>query len=77
MNYCYDQLAEGGRIILGNFHPDNKSKAFQDHVLDWKLLHRTEEDMDHLYQKSKFKSKSTNIWFEEQRINLFAECVKT
>lgn len=77
MNYCYDQLAEGGRIILGNFHPDNKSKAFQDHVLDWKLLHRTEEDMDQLYQKSKFKSKSTNIWFEEQRINLFAECVKT
>jgi hypothetical protein len=77
MNYCYDQLAEGGRIILGNFHPDNKSKAFQDHVLDWKLLHRTEENMDQLYQKSKFKSKSTNIWFEEQRINLFAECVKT
>jgi len=76
MNYCYDRLADGGRLILGNFHPDNQSKAFQDYVLDWKLIHRDEEDMNRLYRSSKFGKDCTNIWFEEERINLFAECVK-
>lgn len=34
-------LRPGGRLVLGNFHPSNPSKAFMDYVLDWRLLHRS------------------------------------
>jgi len=77
MNWIFDRLEVGGRVILGNFHPRNPDKAFMDHVLDWPLIHRNESKMDELYLKSKFGRTCTRILFEEQGINLFAECVKT
>ncbi|MEM7561434.1 MAG: cyclic nucleotide-binding domain-containing protein [Pseudomonadota bacterium] len=77
INFVYDLLKPGGRIILGNFHPKNPTKEFMDYCLEWRLIHRSEDDMDRLYSESKFNSPCTNIRFEEQGINLFAECVKT
>jgi SAM-dependent methyltransferase len=53
MNYAYRLLKPGGRLILGNFHPRNPI-ALMDYVLDWKLIHRTEEDMDRLFAASMF-----------------------
>ena len=76
INYVHSILKEGGRVILGNFHPDNSTKAFMDWVLDWKLVHRTEADMDRLFEQSNFGRPSSNIYYEPQKINLFAECVK-
>ncbi len=76
MNYGYELLKPGGRMILGNFHPSNPTKAFMDWVTDWKLIHRTEEDMNRLYSASRFASPCSRILYEEQRINLFAECEK-
>lgn len=75
-NWVHRLLRPGGRVVLGNFHPRNASKAFMDYVLDWKLIHRAEADMDHLYQQSAFQRPSTQIRFEAQGINLFAECIK-
>lgn len=76
MNLAHTMLRPGGRLILGNFHPRNVSKAFMDHVIDWRLIHRDEADMDRLYQASNFARPCTQVRFEPQRINLFAECVK-
>jgi hypothetical protein len=76
MNYAHGLLKPGGRVILGNFHPRNSNRALLDHVLDWKLTHRTESDMDRLYAGSKFGRPCTRIQFEDENINLFAECVK-
>jgi hypothetical protein len=47
-----------------------------DHVLDWRLIHRTEDDMDRLFAASAFGRTCTNIRFEEQGINLFAAGVR-
>jgi hypothetical protein len=47
-----------------------------DHVLQWKLTHRTEEDMNRLFSESSFARPCTNIRFEKEGVNLFAECVK-
>jgi len=77
LNYLHGLLKPGGKIILGNFHPDNSSKAYMDHVLGWELIHRTEDDMNRLFSSSDFNSSCTNIQFEEEGINLFAECVKS
>ncbi len=76
MNYAHGLLRQGGRLILGNFHPRNPSKALMEYVLEWKLIHRTEDDLNRLYEQSHFACPATRIQFEEQGINLFAECVK-
>lgn len=76
LNYIYDLLRPGDKVILGNFHPRNPDKAMMDYVLDWNLIHRSEEDMNRLYSASKFVKPCTKIRFEGERIYLFAECIK-
>ncbi|MCO6456929.1 MAG: cyclic nucleotide-binding domain-containing protein [Pirellulaceae bacterium] len=76
MDYAHGLLAPGGRLILGNFHPRNGTKALMDHILEWRLIHRTEEDMNRLFAASRFQRPATRILFEPEGVNLFAECVK-
>lgn len=77
MSFIHGTLRPGGRLVLGNFHPRNVTKAIMDHVVDWKLIHRTEEDLSRLFQVSAFGRPCTRIRFEPQGVNLFAECVKS
>jgi len=77
MDLAHDWLAPGGRLLLGNFHPRNPDRTFIEAILDWHLIHRTEADMDRLYRASKFGRGCTRVRFEEQGINLFAECVRS
>lgn len=76
LDYVYDRLRPGGRVILGNFHPDNPSKWFMDHVLGWRLNHRDEADMNRLFQASKFGGPCEEFRYEPQRINLFAIAIR-
>jgi SAM-dependent methyltransferase len=76
LDCIHGALRPGGRVILGNFHPRNVTRGVMDHVLDWKLIHRTEADMNRLFAASAFAGPCTRIFYEEQRINLFAEGVK-
>ena len=73
LDFAFGLLRPGGRVILGNFHPRNPDKAFMDHVLEWRLIHRDESDMNRLFETSKFGRPCTNIRFEQQGVNLFAE----
>jgi CRP-like cAMP-binding protein/SAM-dependent methyltransferase len=76
INFAYDSLAPGGRLILGNFHPKNPGKAIMDYILDWRLLHRNEDELHELMKQSKFGKPCSRIFYEKQGINLFAECVR-
>ena len=76
LDFIYEVLAPGGRVILGNFHPRNPTRALMDYLLEWRLIHRTEADMDRLFAGSKFKSAASRTRFEEAGVNLFSECVK-
>lgn len=76
LDYIHSKLRPGGRVILGNFHPRNPTRALMDHVMNWKLIHRTEDEMNRLFQRSAFRQPCTRIRFEAQQINLFAECIK-
>ena len=46
-------------------------------ALEWKAMHRSEEDMNRLFAASAFKRPCTQIRWEDQRIGLLAECVKS
>lgn len=75
-DYAHQLLKPGGRVIFGNFHPANPAKAFMDYVLDWRLIHRDEADMDRLFEASRFEKPCTEIRFEAEGVNLFAMCEK-
>lgn len=76
IDYVHSLLRPGGKMILGNFHTANVDKAFMDYVLNWRLIHRSEEDMNRLYAASKFGRGCTRIRFEKEGVNMFAECIK-
>lgn len=76
LDFIFGILAPGGRVILGNFHPRNQTRALMDYLLEWRLIHRTEDDMDRLFTASKFKSAATSTRVDATGVNLFAECIK-
>ena len=76
VDWIYDKLRPGGRVLLGNLHPRNPSRGLMDHVLDWRLAHRDEGQMSALFQKSRFGQPCSRVVFEPGNIILFAECRK-
>lgn len=76
LDWVHGQLEPGGRVVLGNFHPRNPDRGFMDHVLDWALFHRSAEDMDRLFQASRFGRRCDEIVYEREGVNLFAVGVR-
>ena len=72
ITYAHSILAPGGELVLGNFHQNNPVKEFMDHVLEWKLIHRTEDDMNRLFESSAFKKPCDKFKYESQAVNMFA-----
>jgi extracellular factor (EF) 3-hydroxypalmitic acid methyl ester biosynthesis protein len=76
LNWIHGRLRPGGKAIIGNFHPNNYSKEVMDYVLEWRLIHRSEEEVHRLFRASAFARSCTRIQFESEGVNLFAECIK-
>lgn len=77
LNWIHSRLRVGGKVILGNFHPCNTDKVLMDYLLDWKLIHRSQDDMNRLFSASMFGQPCTNIRFEPEGINMFASAIKS
>jgi CRP-like cAMP-binding protein/SAM-dependent methyltransferase len=77
LDWIYKNLAPGGRVLLGSPHITNPDKAFLDHVLHWQLIHRSEDDLHRLFAASKFGKTRNRIIFEEEKVIMFAEGIKT
>ncbi len=72
LDWIHDRLHPGGSVIVGNFDIANPSKPFMDHLLEWKLIHRTADNLVTLFQRSKFRSAPVEVLTEDTGINLFA-----
>lgn len=44
----WQHTAEGGEMIVGNFHPRNPTRNYMEWCMDWLLIHRTEEELTRL-----------------------------
>ena len=77
LNFIHERLGAGGRVVLGNFHPDNPTRGVMDHVLDWKLIHRNEDDMNRLFRDSLFGCDCAELILEDSGVNLFAVGIKS
>jgi len=76
LNWMYDTLAPGGKALLGNFDPRCPNRVFMDHLLEWRLIYRTPDDMRRLFASSKFGDAPVDVRYEQEGINLFASCRK-
>ena len=66
---CYQHLKPGGSLLIGNFSP-YEDMLLMDHILHWKLIYRTREELIELFSKTKFKT-DVNILSEPAQVNLF------
>lgn len=72
MDFAESMLKPRGQLLLGNFHPRNSCRDWMDHVVDWKLIHRDEAQMNTICKNSAFNRDFDSIEFEAENINLFA-----
>ena len=67
---CHQHLKPGGHLIVGNFK-SGPDRIFMDHIIDWKLILRDEEDFRRLFAQTPF-GRNIRVVEEEQGINLFS-----
>ena len=76
LNYLHSLLRPGGRVCVGCFHPRNPDKTFFAHVLGWNIVHRDENAMNTLFERSAFGRACEKFTAEEQGIFYLAACQK-
>ncbi|WP_022666970.1 cyclic nucleotide-binding domain-containing protein [Desulfospira joergensenii] len=67
---CHQHLKPGGHLIVGNFK-SGPDRIFMDHIVDWKLILREEEDFKRLFAQTPF-GEDIIVIEEDQGINLFS-----
>lgn len=61
-----------GEIIIGNFNKDNNpSRNFMELFGDWKLIHRSEDELIELAKKAGFQLSQITVEREPENVNLF------
>lgn len=76
LDWIFATLRPGGTAVVGNFDVGNPDKAFMDHLLDWRLIHRSPDDLVTLFGQSAFGAAPVDIRREATGINLFASASK-
>jgi len=67
-------IKQGGKLLIGNFHPDNPTKTISEFSVNWKLYHRSEEEMLKLIPDGAVKEKK--LIFDDSNIEIFIEATK-
>lgn len=62
-------VTPGGLVVVTNVHPRNEYRAVMEHVLDWYLTYRDEEQMEHLAAVAGDKK----VYTDNTGINVFVE----
>jgi extracellular factor (EF) 3-hydroxypalmitic acid methyl ester biosynthesis protein len=65
----------GGKITVGNFAPPNPTRSYMEWVVDWLLIHRTEQDFERLVA-SVPNIASVAFKREPEKVILFCEITK-
>jgi len=76
LNQAWRKLRPGGQLLLSGLHRSNPDRAFLDHVIDWKAAHRSEEEMNALFNQSNFQSPASHFGFDREKITFLAACRK-
>ena len=69
------QLAEGGSALIGNMSPENPSRWYMEHHLEWNLVYRTHAELLEIGARAAPRA-SLQILEEESGVNPFVEITR-
>ncbi len=69
-------LRPGGRVVFGNFHPRNPSRAAMELCGQWFLIYRTAQELEALARRAGVPAENVRVFAEPLGINLFCEIKK-
>jgi extracellular factor (EF) 3-hydroxypalmitic acid methyl ester biosynthesis protein len=76
LNWAYAQLHSGGTLLVGNVDTANPTRAYMDHLLDWRLIHRSADQLRQLFAHSHFGAQPVDVTRDATGVQLFATCVR-
>jgi extracellular factor (EF) 3-hydroxypalmitic acid methyl ester biosynthesis protein len=71
LNRLIPLLENDGEMIIGNFSSDNPTQPYMEVIGDWRLIHRTPEQLVSLAKVCNFKDSDIRIGHEPEGVNLF------
>jgi hypothetical protein len=71
LGFFWHRLAEGGRLLVGNFSPHNPTRAFMEWIGNWYLTYRTPDDMRRLALDAGIPEEHFSIGSEALGVDLF------
>ena len=77
LNWAYEQLHSGGTLLIGNVDIANPTRAYMDHLLDWRLIHRSADQLRQLFARSHFSEQPVSITRDMLGVQLFAACARS
>lgn len=77
LNWAYETLRLGGSVILGSLVPDNPNKPFLDWIVEWDLVHRSPEELEELFRRSRFADAAVTVALDDTGIQAFVAAVRT
>ena len=64
-------LGDDGEMVIGNFSTHNPTQAYMEIIGDWRLIHRTPEQLISLAKACNFKEDDIHLGQEPEGVNLF------
>ncbi|MCP3874751.1 MAG: hypothetical protein GY699_16565 [Desulfobacteraceae bacterium] len=71
LNHIVPLLGDEGEIVIGNFSCDNPTRDYMEIIGDWRLTHRTPDQLISLAKKCNFSDADIRIGNEPEGVNLF------
>jgi len=71
LNHLIRLMDDGGELVIGNFSDSNPTKAYMEIIGDWRLRHRSPEQLISLAKACDFKESDIRIGREPEGVNLF------
>jgi len=73
LEYLTARVRPSGRVLVTNVHPSNQQRGVMDHVLEWHLIYRDEQQMAAVLPVRRLHE---HIYTESTGVNVFAEFVR-
>ncbi len=76
LDWIYDHLEGGGTVALTNLESGNPDRALMEHLLEWRVVARSEESLRDLFGQSRFRGQALTIRKDESGASLLASANK-
>lgn len=76
LDWAFDQLEDGGTVLLGNFKQNHANDNIFKYILDWNLILRDQTHLVSLAEHSKFSQHNIEIGEENSGVQIFIKILK-